>query len=169
MVEGRDLALRAKELDPDNPVVYVPIAIYAQHHGDFAGAFSCLIAGEPERVIGLLTQAINLNPKHPNEFALVIMGVAYFWLGDNDAAIEWLQKALEANPGFGYTYAYLAMAYALKGEDAKARAAAADLRRVDPNRTLSAYRKESALRPAAFQEWFEGKVVPSWRKAGLPE
>ena len=41
MVEGRDLALRAKELDPDNPYVYVPIAIYANHHGDFAGRAAC--------------------------------------------------------------------------------------------------------------------------------
>jgi len=191
MVEGRDLALKVKELDPDNPYVYAPIAIYASHHGDFAGArraaetrlslepknqiayvnlaFSFLIGGEPKRAIELLTQAINLNPKHPNEFVFVIIGVAYFMLADNDAAIEWLQKSLEVNPGFGYTYAYLAMAYALRGEDAKARATAADLRRVDPNRTLSAYRKESALRPAAFQEWFESKLVPAWRKAGLPE
>ena len=59
------------------------------------------VEGDPERAIELLTQAINLDPKHPNEFVLFIMGVAYFMLGDNDAAIEWLQKATEKNPGFG--------------------------------------------------------------------
>ena len=45
-----------------------------------------------------------------------------FMLGDNDAAIEWLQKGVETNTGEDWAYAFLAMAYALKGEDAKARA-----------------------------------------------
>jgi Flp pilus assembly protein TadD len=190
-VEGRDLALKARELDPDNPYVYTVIAFYAQHHGDFAGArhahevrvslqpknptaytnlaFLILVMGEPRRAIELLTQAINLNPKHPIEVTYFLMGYANFMLGDNDAAIEWLRKSLDTNPGWGYGYAYLAMAYALKGEDIKARAAAADLRRVDPNSTLSAYRKEIVLRPDTYKEWFESKLVPAWRKAGLPE
>jgi len=190
-VEGRDLALKAKELDPDNPGAYVPIAMYAAHHGDFAGArratetrlslepknpsayvnlaFTVLIMGEPKKAIELLTQGINLRPKHPHEFTLFFLGNAYFMLGDNDAAIEWLQKSLETNPGWGKAYAYLAMAYALKGEDALARATAADLRRVDAKETLSAYRKEIVLRPATYKEWFETKLVPAWRKAELPE
>ena len=40
-VEARDLALKAKELDPDNPGVYVPIAMYALDHGDWEGALTC--------------------------------------------------------------------------------------------------------------------------------
>ena len=36
-VEGRDLALKAKELDPDNPDIYGPIGTYAYYHGDSAG------------------------------------------------------------------------------------------------------------------------------------
>jgi adenylate cyclase len=189
--ELRDLALKAKELDPDNPDVYGLLAFDAENHGDWGGArgafetqlsldpknrgaygnlaYTFLLGGEPRRAIDLLTEAINLNPKHPDEAALLMMGVAYFMLGENDAAIGRLRKSLEINPGWGYTYAYLAMAYALKGEDAKARDTAADLRRVDPKQTLSAYRKESAIRPAAWQEWFETKLVPEWRKAGLPE
>ena len=89
-VEGRDLALKAKELDPDNPGVYGPIALYAATHGDWDGArraaetrlsfdpkdlrvyanlaFTEFVMMEPERAIELLTQAINLNPKHPHEF-----------------------------------------------------------------------------------------------------
>ena len=189
--EGRDVALRAKELDPDNPDVYVPIAFYAANHGDWVSArraletqlslqpknpsayynlgFMVFVIGEPNRAIELETQAINLNPRHPDEVAFIVMGSAYFRLGDNDAAIESLQKSLEINPGWGYTYAYLAMAYALKGDDAKARGAAADLQRVEPSLTLSSYRRKIAPRPATYKEWFESKLVPAWRKAGLPE
>ena len=80
------------------------------------------------------------------------MGCAYFMLGDNDAAIEWRLKSLEKNPGLCATHTpYLAMAYALKGEDAKARAAAAEARRLDPNMELSALRKASFVVPCRIQ------------------
>ena len=110
-----------------------------------------------------------MNPKHLSEVTLFWMSYAYFMLGDNDAAIEWLQKCVETNTGEDYGYAVLAMAYALKGEDAKARAMAAELHRVDPNETLSWWRKRVSGRPPAFNEYFENKFVPAWRKAGLPE
>ena len=90
-------------------------------------------------------------------------------LDDNDAAIEWLQKSTEKAPAFAQPYAFLAMAYAAKGEDAKARGAAAELRRLDPNETLSALRKDPEFSGAIFKAWFESKLVPAWRKAGLPE
>jgi predicted Zn-dependent protease len=54
-----------------------------------------------------------------------VIGIAYFMLGDNDAAVESLLKSLAINPTTSGAYDYLAMAYALKGEDAKAHAAAA--------------------------------------------
>lgn len=192
-VEGRDLALKARELDPDNPQVYTVIGIYVFDHGDFAGArraFETVLAlepknpiaynnladvflaeGGPRRAIELLTQAINLRPKHPHEFVLLLKGLAYFMLGDNDAAIEWLLKSLERNPAYSATYAYLAMAYALKGEDAQARAAAAEARRLDPNTRLSTFNNPVSVSssPAAYKEFFENKLVPAWRKAGLPE
>jgi adenylate cyclase len=189
--EGRDLALKAKGLDPDNPIVYATIGIYALGHDDLAGARRAFEArlslepknpsayaalaivslneGEPRRAIELVTQAISLNPKHPHEFDFQLMGWAYFMLGNNDAAIEWLLKSSEKNPTYAAPYAPLAMAYALKGEDAKARAAAAEARRLNPSLTLSSARKESSSNPDTYKEWFENNYVPAWLKAGLPE
>jgi tetratricopeptide (TPR) repeat protein len=192
MVEGYALALRAKELDPDNQDVYVPISMYAAFRGDWEGsrhadetllaldpknptasnnlAVAYFILGEPQRAIDLETQAIKLNPKHPHEYVYFVMGMAYFMLGDNDAAIGSLLKSLEINPTTSGAYAYLAMAYALKGEDAKAHAAAAQFRQLEPNSTLSTHRKTAVWHPPAkYEAWFESKVVPAWRKAGLPE
>jgi adenylate cyclase len=190
LVEGHELALRAKELDPDKFNVYVAMLTYAYARGDLAGehraaetmlslepknpiayidaASVFLTELEPRRAIELVTQAINLNPKHPHEALFRDMGVAYFMLGDNDTAIDWLLKATEKNPA-GDPYTFLAMAYALKGEDAKARVAVADARRLDPNDTLSEQRKDASRSSAAYKEWFESKFVPAWRKAGLPE
>jgi hypothetical protein len=62
------------------------------------------------------------------------------------------------------------MAYALKGEDAKARAAAAEFRQLKPNETLSTFQKTDVWHPPAkYKEWVESKLVPAWRRAGLPE
>jgi len=190
-VEARDLALRAKELDPDNPRIYSVIGAYASNHGNQEGAMRAyetrlslepkspgaynnlaiyaFYGAEPRRAIELLTKAINLDPKHPHGLLLMSMGPAYFMLGDNDAAIEWCLKSLETNPTFPYTRAYLAMAYALKGGDAKARAETTELRRLGPNIKLSAFETPDSSHPAAYKEWFESKLVPAWRKAGLPE
>jgi tetratricopeptide (TPR) repeat protein len=126
--------------------------------------------GEPQRAIDLETQAIKLDPKHPHEYVFFVMGQAYFMLGDNDAAIESLLKSLEINPATTGAYVFLAMAYALKGEDAKARAATAEVRRLDPNVSLSTYLKNGVWHPPAkLVEWQKSKLVPAWRKAGLPE
>ena len=188
-LEAHGLTFRAKELDPDNPDVYVLIAAHAGGDWDAARraaetrlsldpmnpnayaslGYEFILAGEPKRAIELLTRAINMNPKHPAEYTLFWMGHAYFMLGDNDAAIEWLQKCVETNTGEDWAYAFLAMAYALKGEDAKARAMAAELHRVDPDETLSWWRKRVSDRTPAYMDYFENKFVPAWRKARLPE
>ena len=192
-VEARDLALKARELDPDNPRVYTVMGIYATDHGDFTAAHRAfetvlsleprnpnayanlakvfLAEGAPGRAIELLIQAINLRPRHIHEFVLLLMGGAYFMLGENDAAIDWLLKSLERNPAYSMTYAYLAMAYALKGEDAQMHAAAAELRRLDPDTRLSTFNFNKFLSssPASYKEFHETKLVPAWRKAGLPE
>lgn len=190
-VEGRDLALKAKELDPGNPTVYWAIGSYAQSHDDFAGyrranetlvslqpkdagaynnlALSYLNGAEPQRAIELLTHAISLDPKDIATTVLLLMGRAYFMLDDNDVAIDWFLKSLEKNPAFPNTYTYLAMAYARKGDDAKARATVAELRRLAPNYTMPTAARPMSSSPAAYKEYFEKKFIPAWRKAGLPE
>ena len=191
LIEARDLALKAKELDSDNPYVYVVIEIYALQHGDFAEAqraaetqLSLLpknrsayvnlanvffYEGEPTRAIELLTRAINLDPKRPLEWNLIMMGLAYFMRGNNDAAIEWLKKGLEKNSAFAPAHAYLAMAYASRGEDTLAQAAATEVRRLNPNTKLSAFDNPKSSSPAAYKQFYEDKLAPAWRKAGLPE
>ena len=147
----------ALSLQPKNPIAYA----------NLAEVF--FLEREPRRAIELRTQAINLDPKHVYEEFLSDIGESYFMLGDNNAAIEWFLKVSAKNPASAWNSAYLAMAYALKGDDANARAAAAEVRRLDPNWTLSSWRKKDSSKPPKYKEWFESKLVPAWRKAGLPE
>jgi len=190
-VEGRDLALKAKELDPDNAIVYATLGYYALYHDDYSGyrratetrlslqpkdplamaylAYAFLCGGEPARVIELDKQAINLDPKHPPDVIWQNIGRAYFMLGDNDAAIEFLLKSLQVNPSYAEPYAYLAMAYALKGDNDKVRAMVAELHRAAPSYNLFNVDKPSMSSPTAYKEFYEKKYLPAWRKAGLPE
>jgi adenylate cyclase len=189
--EGRELNLKSKELDPNNPASYSLMALYATTHDDYAGArrasetwlslepknpvaYNYVAAmlvqsGESKRAIELLTYAMSLDPKHPSELVLLGMTRARFIDGDIDATIEWAQRTLEANRLLTDSYAYLAIAHALKGNDAKAHEVAEDLRRIDPNFKLTQLRKPLPSSPAAYKEWFEMKYLPAARKAGLPE
>ena len=190
-VEGRDYALKAKELDPNNPILYGILALYYSTHNDFPAqrrasetwlsldpknpmaynfeANSQIYLGNYQNAIELLNQGTALDPKHPN----VLLAISYirtnFLLGDNDSTIEWAQRALELNPRFSEAHVFLAMAFALKGDDTRAREAVANLHRLDPNFKLTNFRKPQSSRPAAHNAAYAEKLLPAGRKAGLPE
>lgn len=191
LVEARDLALKAKELDPNNPRIYVTLSVYASSHGDFEGARRAdetalsldpkspnryanlasahIYAGEPVRAIELLTEGIRLDPRRLHEGFLFDMGRAQFMLGDDETAIQWLLKAIDANPGWAIPQAYLAMAYARKGDKGRSRAAVVAMLRVDPKFSLSKFATPIPGYPAAYREFWETKLLPAGRLAGLPE
>lgn len=128
-------------------------------------------AGEPKKGIELLAQAMRIDPRNVSEIILSNMASAQFMLGDNDAAIEWSLKALDRNPGWIDAQATLAMAYARNGDRARSRAAVATLLQTDPKFSLSKILLMGNLQahPPAFREYWETKLLPAWRLAGLPE
>jgi len=189
--EAHELALKAKELDPANPGVYLPIALYAQAHGDNDGyrrasetrlslepknpvaynnlAIVFLDSAEPARAVELLNQAINLDPKHAHAELFANMGLAYLMLGEYDTAIEWHLKYVQLIPDAPVARFYLAITYAAKGDDAKARAEVAELRRIAPEFRISEFGKRNASGPPAYKEFWDKKLLPAARRAGVPE
>ena len=90
--------------------------------------------------------------------------------GDMGGAISWLQQALDVDPSFSMALAYLAMAYSVKGDEAKARATIARLRQLPPEYRLTpAFERPSPSYPAAYQEWYRTKFLPVARKVGVLE
>ena len=89
--------------------------------------------------------------------------------GDNDAVIDWARRTLDLNPRFTEAHVFLAMAYKLKGNDAKSSEAVATLRRANPNFKAGSMRKPTSTRPPIYKVYFEEKYLPAARKAGLPE
>lgn len=192
LMEAGELALRAKELDPKVANVYVTVSDYAAYRGDFEGAKRAsetglslqpkepiwysnvaddyLNFGEPERAIELLSQAIRLDPRQVRDYILRNMGRAHFMKGDDESAIDWLLKALDANPGVTRMRAYLAMSYARKGDRKRAQTEVATLLTQDPTFDLFKLEWRRIERfPPAYREYWETNLLPAWRLAGLPE
>jgi adenylate cyclase len=191
-LEAREYALKARAIDPRLTQIYVALGTYAKVHDDFAGyknanetrlalepknpvsyinmAWVYYDAGEPKRVLELLDQAAELHHKTRRHLWTVgLKGNTYFMLGDDDKAIEWTLKAMSDKPESPFGYAMLAMAYARKGDKAKAQAAADNLRRVAPNFTLSELEPPQPSYPEASKEFWNKRLIPAWRLAGLPE
>jgi adenylate cyclase len=191
-IEARDLAVKVKELDPNNPSVYVVLSDFAIEHGDCASgvrlaqtalsldprswgrynnmATAHLDAGDPRSAIEVLIKGMRLNDKYDLEYLYSPMAIAHFMLGDYAAAIDWAKRTVDMNPKTGWGGPILAMAYAHQGDRTRAMQAAADYLRVVPDFNLQKFtpRKTELFCPA-YREYWETKVLPAWRLAGLPE
>jgi tetratricopeptide (TPR) repeat protein len=87
--------------------------------------------GPIEVAIPLQEQAIRLSPRDPyigGWYARI--GIVHLLQSRTDDAILWLEKARRANPGLWYVPAYLASAYALKGETDRAAVELAEAKRL---------------------------------------
>ena len=117
--------------------------------------------GHFEQAKSDLRQAMRLSPREPR------IGLWYMMLsspeleqGHYEAAIEELQRAIDAGYRPYTPYAKLAAAYALDGKMDEAKSALAEARRLNPDLTV----KWSIAHSPNLPHLFEGL-----RKAGLPE
>lgn len=187
--EARRLAMAAKQVDPDNAVVYATLALYAEAHDDYpaqlqaAEAFLSLAPKDPaahnllghtlafggqwERARELLLKGIALDPKHPIDQLAFNLGWVSFMMGDDDASIAYFKKVVENNPTFFDAHGWIAMAYARKGDMAKAKEAADALMKVDPKRSFQTRRHPMASAPATYKKFYEEAYLPIGRKAGV--
>jgi TolB-like protein/class 3 adenylate cyclase/Tfp pilus assembly protein PilF len=100
--------------------------------------WSKFLTGSLEEAIPLHERAIRLSPRDP------LVGVWYYRIGivhllqsRADEAIPWLERARNANPGHPQFRAWLASAYALKGDSGRAAAQLAEARRLNHDNRYS--------------------------------
>lgn len=187
--EALDVAAKVIAIDPTVPEPYRVVAFHGLATGDLEAAQRAaenfmrlaprkpdpfnvmgnvyLHRGEAAKALEMYTQAVNLDRKNANAVFPANVARAYFMLGDYKAAIEWNLKALQAEPQFAGAQLGLAMAYAMNGDDAKARAAAQELRRLRPNVKVDVEKLRDSSDTPAFRAYIEDKVIPAYRKAGL--
>jgi adenylate cyclase len=131
------------------------------------------MAGLLNDAIPLQEQALRLSPRDS------LIGIWYQRIGTVhllqsriDEAVSWLEKARNANPVHPGPHAWLASAYALKGDNESAAAELAEARRL-----ITDNRWSSIARLKAVGYWgvpkvralFEATYFAGLRKAGMPE
>jgi TolB-like protein len=129
--------------------------------------------GPIEEAIPAQEQAIRLSPRDP--------GIAnwYFRIGEAhllqshiDEAILWLEKSRGSNAEPPYVHAFLAAAYALKGETESATTELAEARRLGGEGSylsLAGMRRGTRYETPAIRALAEATLYDGLRKAGMPE
>ena len=146
--EGISHAERGLELEPNSADVV------------FAYAMILLYAGRDS--IPFFERAIRLNPKPPNVY-LRIYAEALREAGRYEEAIVQLKKAIEREPGDIFSYIFLTAAYGMAGREKEARAAAAEVLKINPKFSLEQFAKIHPYKDPATKE----RYIDSLRKAGL--
>ena len=119
------------------------------------------LLGRCEQSIAHIKQAFALSPRDPlSGIWYGYLGIAEFCRDRLDAAIEQFKRAISSGYPTYFPYAYLAGAEAAKGNDAEAKLALAEARRLNPQLTIKWLLTETAT-PSIF--------IDGLRKAGLPE
>ena len=148
-----ELARTASEINPDVPETYWALAyVHAQRreheqalkylersvslYPSFADGYALMasvktFAGQPAASIPLMRTAMRLNPRSGYLYFLVL-GRAYFFLGDLEQARFNLEEALKRNPEYLETHVYMAALQVLLGDKSSAAWEADQVRALEP-------------------------------------
>jgi len=118
--------------------------------------------GRWDESIELAKKALRLRPFAPAWYYF-FLGRAYFMTGQFDESITAIKKALDGNPNYLPSHAFLAACYSSLDRHAEAAAAADEVRRINPKFNLESYEKTLPLKNKADIE----RYVAALRKAGL--
>jgi adenylate cyclase len=125
-------------------------------------ARSLLWAGRYEESIPLIKKAIRLNP-YPTSIYYYILGQCYIAAGQFEEAVAETNKAVKLEPNSLWARVTLASSYGLLGREEEARAAAAEVLRIDPKWSLEHFAKRLPYKRQSDKDRFIGGL----RKAGL--
>jgi TolB-like protein/class 3 adenylate cyclase len=129
------------------------------------------LTGSVDGVIPYFEQAIRLSPHEP---AIAPwygrLGVVHLLQSHTDEAILWLEKARSENTRLPFVHAWLAAAYALKGQQERARAELADAQQLNEGYgNLATVRKSPWFAKPEVRALAEATYFVGLRQAGLPE
>jgi adenylate cyclase len=140
---------RAVSLNPNSAESYMRLGLVLAY------------AGRAEEGIPYMQNALRLNP-FPSCNYFSNLATIYSAAGHYEKAIEAAKKALQCEPNSQIPYRSLAISYIRLGREAEARAAAAEILRINPKFSLERYAKV-----APFTQPLAGQMIEDLRKAGL--
>ncbi len=95
------------------------------------------------------------------------MSWAHYGAGRYEEAVDWAKQSVRLNPDAVIAYRALAASYAQLGRIDEARAALAEVLRIDPDRTLEKVKR--TITDLGFDPDVIEHQIDGLRKAGLPE
>jgi TolB-like protein/DNA-binding winged helix-turn-helix (wHTH) protein/Tfp pilus assembly protein PilF len=133
-----------------------------------------ILLGVIDEAIPLLEQAIILTPQdYPRLHEVYLrLGQARLLQSRTEDAIVWFAKSRSAHPTYPHVHAWLAAAYALKGETDDAAAELAEARRLGGEGYMSSMarlRADSRFETPAGRTLRDATYFTGLRKAGVPE
>ncbi|MGI9415597.1 MAG: winged helix-turn-helix domain-containing tetratricopeptide repeat protein [Hyphomicrobiales bacterium] len=184
--EAKALAQKALDLDDGLADTYVFLATIAVLEGrydqaitlgrkavalepnnsDAAATFASVLlhSGRPEDAVTYIRQAMRLSPHYPVWY-LNLLADAQRMMRRYAEAVAYAKGAVGRSPDFHHAHVLLASIYAELGRDQDARAAAAEVLRIDPDFSIEDYMKGLRYRDAAQKQRFRDGM----HKAGLPD
>jgi TolB-like protein/Tfp pilus assembly protein PilF len=148
--KGIEEAQKAIGLSPNSDLVH-------QYLG-----FCLRYGGRPKEAIPVLKKAIRLNPFTPSVI-LYNLGLSYLFSGQYEEAITECKKATTLEPNNLGAHLALTMAYSVSGRDEEARAAAAEVLRIEPKFSVEYFSKTIVYKRQTDRDRF----IEALRKAGL--
>ncbi len=145
-------AERGVELNPNSAVAHDLLGMTLNY------------AGRPEEAIPVLKKAIRLEPLAPGKY-YYHLGWAYLFTGQCDEAISACEEAVRRASNNLFAHTGLTVAYSMCGREEEARAAAAEVLRINPNFSCDYHEKKSS--PYKNQADVD-RYIGALRKAGLP-
>jgi adenylate cyclase len=131
---------------------------------DYRYALALSYAGEPARAIEVLEAIIRIDP-FPLSQMFSGMGFASYILKRYEDSVRWSRECISRQPSQQWPHVNLACAYAQARKTGEARAAAAEVLRINPGFTI-----ETAKCILAFKDPKDLEHhVDGMRKAGLPQ
>jgi TolB-like protein/class 3 adenylate cyclase/cytochrome c-type biogenesis protein CcmH/NrfG len=128
----------------------------------FNSGAALALSGRPEEAIPLLHKGLRLNPFAPS-LCFVTLSVAYRMAGRFDEAVDQAKRAVERNPKDLVAYLALASGCILTGREREARAAAAEVLKMNPAFSVEQFARRLPFKDKSFVD----RSIDAWRKAGL--
>jgi len=117
--------------------------------------------GKPEEALGAAKKAVDLGSSNP--FYLFELSHAYCLSGRYEEAMSTLKQFISRAPNILHAQLFLALAASEAGREEEARAAAAEVLRINPKFSLEVHRQRATIRDPAVLE----RHIAALRKAGL--
>ena len=180
-----NLAHRAAELDDEDPWAHLALgylAFAARQTEDAVGEFkraldlnpnfaaaygylgwAVVFDGRHEEAIEYFQRAFRMSPHDPLiAFFYAGMCAASYFARRFDEAVEWGRKSIQQRPGFIAGHRILCASFAQAGRTEEARAAMAQVRKLQPNISIAWLEEHVPYTPGAIAHYLDGM-----RKAGM--